>query len=220
MIRNSPVNIVVVLDRSGSMSTVRNDTIGGFNEFISAQKREARKHRYTVTVTLVQFDDKYEVVYSNRPIGQVPPLTQETFVPRGGTALYDAIGRTVNDSGVISCNTCRCGKSHAMARTLFVVLTDGEENSSYEYTAARVASLIRSANENNCEFVFIGANQDAILSARKMGINPNSALTYAANAVGTQNAFRSLNRVTSDFTAAIPAAFNVADRRIQSDAGA
>ena len=128
-------DITVVLDRSGSMEAVADDTIGGFNHFVKDQREEAG----SACLTLVQFDTEYEFVHRALPIAEVPRLTRQTFRPRGGTALLDALGRSINETGA---RLAAMPEAERPGRVVFVVLTDGEENSSREFHAAKVGQMI------------------------------------------------------------------------------
>jgi hypothetical protein len=174
MTKPNYAEIVMLLDRSGSMSTVLKDTIGGFNSFV----REQRNNKVgEVRLSLYQFDDKYDVVYEGRPIQDVPDLTTETFIPRGMTALFDATGKTINALGE------RLSKMYEQDRpslVIFVILTDGEENSSKEFRLERVKEIIKHQTERyNWKFVFLGADQDAF-QATQMGISANNTYNYAS----------------------------------------
>lgn len=189
-------HISFVLDRSGSMSTIKPDTIGGFNEFLKAQKETPGQ----ASMTLVQFDTEYEVLQSMTDIQSVPPLTSDTFVPRGSTALLDAIGRTINETGK------RLGDmpdADRPEKVLFVILTDGLENSSREFSNNRINDMITHQRDKyGWQFVYLGANQDAIATAAKMGIQPQSAMTYTATAEGAANTFGALSRQTTSYRSA------------------
>jgi hypothetical protein len=181
-------DISIVLDRSGSMQSVREDTIGGFNTFLADQKAAPGE----AAITLAQFDDVYEVVYSALAVADAKPLDRSTFVPRGSTALLDAIGRTISDAGK---------RFEAMAedarpeKVIFVIVTDGEENASKEFTSAKINDLITHQRDiYKWEFVFLGANQDAITTASNLGINAASSMTYAANSGGVQAMYASLSK--------------------------
>jgi uncharacterized protein YegL len=209
-------DISVVLDRSGSMESVRSDTIGGLNAFL-ADQREAGGE---ATITLVQFDNIYEVVYSAIPLTDAKPLDNSTFVPRGSTALLDAIGRTVHATG---------RRFEAMAedrrpeKVVFVILTDGLENASQEFTAQKVNDMISHQRDvYKWEFVFLGANQDAITTAANLGIGAANALTYAANSAGVKHAFRSLSKNLVGYREGTSAKvdFSDEDREQQRKAGA
>jgi uncharacterized protein YegL len=190
--------IVVVLDRSGSMSSIKNSTIEGFNKFLDSQ-RELVKEDGTAAgecdISLYQFDDRYEAVYENKDIKLAPKLNQETFVPRGGTALLDAIGKTIDKLG----NTLRDLKeSNRPEKVIFVIYTDGEENSSKEYNRNTIFDMITHQREKyNWAFVFLGANQDAIATATSYGISAGAAITYGANTIGTTNVYNAMNIYTS-----------------------
>ena len=208
-------HISVVLDRSGSMASVVDDTIGGFNSFLEEQK----KVEGLGTLTLVQFDNVYEVVNNFIDLKQIRPLTRETFQPRGSTALLDAIGRTINETGR------RLGELAERERpdkVVFVILTDGEENSSREFNNQQINdSITHQRDVYKWEFVFLGANQDAISTASQMGISTQNAMTYAANSAGTQAAFSAVSRNLAGYrmNAAPSSAFAAEDYEAQKKAG-
>lgn len=186
-------HIVMVLDRSGSMHTVVDDTIGGFNRFVDEQKQVPGE----ATLTLVQFDDQYEFVHQNKRLSNVPPLDRKTFVPRGSTALLDAIGRAVNETGSYLAGL---PESERPAKVICVIITDGGENASKEFSREKVFEMITHQQEKyGWQFVFLGANQDAIQSGASLGIAKGSSMSYAANALGTQAAFKSIARCTSQY---------------------
>jgi Mg-chelatase subunit ChlD len=181
--------ITIVLDRSGSMSTVRDATISGFNEFVEAQ----RKAPGEANLTLIQFDTEnaHEVVF-DRPVAEMPKLTVETYIPRGGTPLHDALGRTITQLGA---KLKKIPEAERPAKVVIVVMTDGLENSSHEYTAPQIAEMIRHQRETyKWEFLFLGANQDAILTGEKLNIARSQTMSYAASAPGTANAMRAVSR--------------------------
>ena len=138
---------VFLLDRSGSMESCIDDTIEGFNTFVESQKE------FGGTMTLCLFDHEFNTVYDKVPIDQVNPLTRDTYVPRGGTALHDAMGQVL--------------KMNMSDDVMVIILTDGEENSSSKYTAAHVKDLV---DTKPWKFVYLGANQDAVLTAQGLGI--------------------------------------------------
>lgn len=212
--RSDFTDISVVLDRSGSMASVATDTIGGFNTFLAEQKKQPGK----ATLTLAQFDDVYEVVHDGKPLAEVPELTSRTFVPRGSTALLDAIGNTINRTGK---RLADMPDTERPGKVIVVILTDGFENASREFSKEKINEMIAHQRDKyQWEFVFIGANQDAIATAASYGIGAHSTMTYAANAVGTQHAFASVANLTSNYRAGRAAAFTEADRDAQKDAGA
>lgn len=166
------------------MSSIAADMRGGFDSFIAKQKELQGECK----VTLTQFDDKYEVVYKGKDLDEVPPLVLE---PRGWTALLDAVGRTINETGA---RLRKLAESKRPERVLFVIITDGMENKSVEFTREKVFEMITHQREKySWEFIFLGANQDAIATARDLGISLQGAATYQASAVGTQAAWNSVS---------------------------
>lgn len=195
--------IIVILDRSGSMSTIAADMRGGFDQFIADQ----RKVPGECTVTLAQFDDRYELVYEARPIADVPPLE---LVPRGWTALYDAVGKTINSVGE------RLSKTPEDARpskVIVVIISDGHENRSQEFGQPAIAEMIKVQRETyNWEFVYLGANQIAADVAVKMGIPARAAVTYQTTRSGTRGATQVLSAsIASARACASPVAVSQAD---------
>lgn len=176
--------IVFILDRSGSISSCKSDMEGGFNSFIKEQKKVEGKCR----VTLVQFDDEYEVVYSEVPLKKVPALKLQ---PRGMTALLDAIGKTIDDLGS---RLSQLPESERAEKVLIVILTDGCENSSKKYNRSQINEMItRQQTKYNWDFIFIGANQDAIKEGKSMGIYSNNSISITADGHGLENAYGSLS---------------------------
>ena len=209
-------DIGIVLDRSGSMESVKSDTIGGFNTFLADQKQAPGD----ATITLAQFDNVYEVVYSAIPVKEAKPLDNSTFVPRGATALLDAIGRTIHDMGK---RLEAIPEGQRPEKVVFVILTDGFENASREFSAEKINELITHQRDvYKWEFVFLGANQDAIATASKLGVSLPNSLTYAANAAGTQQAFTSVSRNVVSYRANLTKSlgFTDEDRERQRKAGA
>ncbi len=162
------IELVVVLDRSGSMASVVDDTIGGFNTFLEEQKRVPGAARLTLT----RFDHEYEIVHECVDLATVPPLDRTTYVPRGSTALLDAIGRTIS--------AVRGGADAGEGwKVVFAILTDGRENASREFSRPAVLeSIRRQREEHGWEFVFLGANQDAIGEAGAIGIDSSRAASW------------------------------------------
>jgi len=183
------VEIVCVIDRSGSMSSIRSDAIGGFNTFLKEQKSVPGE----ATLTLALFDHEYITLHNAVNLRDVPELTTETYVPRGNTALYDAIGRTIDVVG------SRLDKSATKPdKVIVVILTDGEENSSIEYPRARVAEMIRHQQDKySWEFVFLAANQDAFQSGAGLNIKSSNTANFAANAKGTADAYSYISATTA-----------------------
>lgn len=214
------VDINVVLDRSGSMDSVLEPTISGYNEFLNSQKGQAGEAKFT----LAQFDDVYEIVYAGVSVEDVPELDRKTFVPRNTTALNDAIGKTITETGN-RLNAMR--ENERPEKVIFVIITDGGENASREYTSDKVQDMItHQRNKYNWEFIFIGANQDAIATAKGFGIGAGNALNYTANAVGSTYLYQDLGaKLTrsrrvglSTLEASESLTFNDEDRKKQEDA--
>lgn len=178
------------------MSSVRTDTIGGFNTFLQEQKKTPGE----ATITLTQFDNEYEVVYALKKIADAPELTIATFVPRGSTALLDAIGRTINEAGA---SYSKMAEADRPERVIVVILTDGQENASHEFTRDQIFKMVKEQRENwKWEFFFVGANQDAIQAGMSIGISGTKSMNYCASAVGTQNTFKSLSHSASSYRVA------------------
>ena len=171
--------ILVITDRSGSMATIARDVIGGYNTFIEEQRAVPGEAK----VTFAQFDTEYQVVYAGKPLADVPKLDDKTFVPRGGTALLDAIGRTLNDQAA------RIASEKWADLVIVCVLTDGEENSSREYKLDRIREMTKHAEANGWKFVYLAANQDAFAAAQHLGIQGAMSANFAASAAGTAGAY-------------------------------
>lgn len=209
--RQNHTDITVVLDKSGSMASIAADTIGGFNTFLKDQKEAAG----TAEISLYQFDDIFEANYVGKNIQETEDLTSKTFVPRGSTALLDAIGRSIVETGE------RLSKNPA-EKVVFVIITDGGENASREYTRDKIFEIItEQKNIWKWEFVFLGANQDAISVGSSFGINAGNSMTYAANSVGTTMAFCSVSKNLSSMRSGVKTdmSYETSDYKAQEDAG-
>lgn len=179
MPNSNKTHISVILDRSGSMADIRSDVIGGFNEFLKTQQEAPGE----CTLSLVQFDtqDPYEVVRDMIPVKDVKPLGEE-YKPRAGTPLYDAVGRGIVDTGE---KLEKIAEGDRPGKVIFVIITDGEENSSREYTKAKVAEMTKHQTEKyGWEFVYLGANQDAMAEGAKFGVQGAMAANYSPDKVG------------------------------------
>lgn len=212
-------HISVILDRSGSMGSIMNDTIGGFNTFLKSQQEAPGE----ATFSLTQFDTAYEPNYSFLSISEVAQLTTSTFVPRGGTALYDAIGLTVVECGE---KLAAMDEADRPEKVILVILTDGEENSSKEYSYQMVQDLIKKQQDVfSWEFIFLGANIDAKRLGTGLGIKAGNSMTFGANAKGVDSTFGSLSaNMTSYRSMSVDqmktsAFFNSADEQKQAEAG-
>jgi len=183
--------IVCIIDRSGSMEAIRSDAIGGFNAFL----REQKKRPGSAHLTLVLFDDQSDVVLDGVPLGEVLELTEETYVPRGMTALLDAVGRTVDSVSIRLGETAQHDRPDTV---IFAILTDGMENASREYTRDRVFHKISSHTKNNgWEFIFLAANQDAIETGESMGIMGKRNINFEATSDGVMHACRLMSTEVS-----------------------
>ena len=179
--------LICIIDRSGSMESIRDDAIGGFNAFISKQKKQPEP----TLVTLELFDDRFERVYEAMQIEEIVPLDQNTFVPRGSTALLDAIGRSLANAYVRINNLARNERPEGV---VVAILTDGEENSSREFGFHTVSEMIaRRREEDGWEFVYLGANQDAIATASMLSLSADDAVSFAPTPQGTQAAYEAMN---------------------------
>lgn len=178
--RNNLTELVFVLDRSGSMHGMESDTIGGFNSMIEKQRKlEGRAY-----VSTVLFSNESEVVHDRADLRDVRPLTEGDYTPRGSTALLDALGGAIHHIGNVH---KYARKEDVPEHTVFVIITDGRENSSHRYTAEKVKQMIeKEKNKYGWEFLFLGANIDAVQTARRFGIERERAVTYRADRKGTQ----------------------------------
>lgn len=179
--------IIMVLDRSGSMDSIKKDVIGGFNKFLKEQQAIPGE----ATITLVQFDHIYEVVYEGKKLQEASLIDDKVYEPRGWTALLDAIGKTIDRTGK---RLSDIPEDQRPSKVIFVIQTDGFENASKEYTNEKIIGMITHQKDvYKWEFVFLGANQDAIATARKLGIGASHSMTYVANAGGIQYSYTSLS---------------------------
>lgn len=204
---SKPCEIVFLLDRSGSMESTRWPTIQGYNKFLNEQKAAPG----IAYVSLFQFDDKYECVYAGKPLHSAPELNRDTMVPRGATALYDAVIRC---GGEMLKNI---GPAH---NAVFVILTDGGENASHQKDGREVGKVLDRMRERGWQIMFIGANQDAIMSAQQMGLNAGFAMSAMNNAVGTASAYAAASSNTMAYRATGAAKrFTRLQRNAQVEAG-
>jgi len=186
--------IICVIDRSGSMGSIRHDAIGGFNTFLEDQKK--------VTVdkcllTYTQFDNEYEVVHESKPIEDVPPLDESTYEPRGSTALLDAIGRTIDDAGK---RFAAMPEEKRPGAVVFVILTDGHENASRKYAHEKIMNMIQTQRDAyNWQFIFLAAGQDAIAAGTSLGIGAAFAANFAHSAKGVHDAYNVVSSNVSNY---------------------
>lgn len=205
--RDNFTRIAVILDRSMSMQSCRESTVTGFNTFIGEQK----KLPGDATVKLVQFDTEYETVFDKK-LQDAPKLTQETFVPRGNTALLDAQGKTIIELG----NELEKLPEHERpSKVIVVTITDGEENSSKDFTVEKIAKMVQHQRDvYGWDFVFLGANQDAVEVGRGMNIPVQSAMTYSTSRAGVANTMRAASNYVRASRSGLNATFSVEERKL------
>ena len=183
-------DIIAIIDRSGSMNAIKSATEEGFNGFV----REQQSTPGECALSLYQFDDRYEVVYEDMPILDVPSFE---LSPRASTALLDALGRTITARGA---HYAGLPEDQRPEKVVVVVVTDGEENSSKEYGLAAIKELVsRQKDVYKWQFVFLGANMDAVGEAERMGFSADHAMTYGANQAGVMCSYGSMSKIISDF---------------------
>ena len=202
--------LVFILDRSGSMYGLEQDTIGGFNSMLEKQRRESGE----AYVTTVLFDNRVEFLHDRLPMQQVPSMTEKDYTVRGSTALLDAVGSTIKHIARIH---KYAHPDHKPTSTLFVIITDGMENASRQYTYDKVKEMITHEQEKyGWEFLFLGANIDAAAEGARFGIHADHSVTYKCDAVGTALNYEVLSDAISDARACRPMAANWSER-IKSD---
>ena len=192
VVTDEKTHIICVLDRSGSMSGIMKDSIGGFNTFLKQQKELPDE----ATITVALFDDKYELLYDNVDIKEVRDITEKEWFPRGTTALYDAIGKTINnDRALIK----KMKKKDRPNKVLVCVVTDGYENASQEFNLDSVKTLIKDCENQDWNFIYLAANQDAFSVGSSFGISGSNTYTYTASAAGVDNMSMTLNNAAVSY---------------------
>jgi uncharacterized protein YegL len=185
--------LVFILDKSGSMSGLERDTIGGYNTMLEKQKVAEGECR----ITTVLFDNDYELLHDRIDIRAVGPITEKEYAVGGSTALLDAVGRTIHKIGNVQKRTA---DGYRAEKVLFVIITDGEENASREYSAEKVRAQIERQKERyGWEFIFLGANIDAVEAAGRFGINADRAQTYHADSQGVALNFDAVGEAVTSF---------------------
>lgn len=185
--------LVFILDKSGSMAGLERDTIGGFNAMLDKQKAQAGECR----ITTVLFDHRYELLHDRTDIRAVRPITAREYRVGGSTALLDALGKTIHKIATAQKNTAEPFRAE---KVLFVIITDGEENASHKYSAAEIKEKIqRQKSRYGWEFIFLGANIDAVETAVRFGIDPGRAADYVPDSQGTALNFRAMSETVSAF---------------------
>lgn len=184
--------IVCILDRSGSMESIVDDAIGGFNGFLKKQKKQDED----ATMTVALFDDRYELLYNNVDLNKVKKITRDVWSPRGLTALNDAIGKTINDVGS---EINKQKKSKRPDKILVAIVTDGWENASKEYTGSDIKKLIKKKEKDDWQFVYLAADQDAFKVGTSFGVKGGNTFSYFNTSAGNTMMFNSLSNATSKF---------------------
>ncbi len=189
--RKGLTEVVFILDRSGSMSGLETDTIGGFNAMIGKQQKEDGE----AYISTILFDDETEVLYDRVPVGKIEPMNDRQYFVRGCTALLDALGGAVHHIA----NVHRYAREEDRPeKTIFIITTDGMENASHHYTYGKVKEMVeKQKNEFGWEFLFLGANMDAISVAGRFGIEASHAINYECDSAGTKTNFRALSNTIS-----------------------
>ncbi|NJO65861.1 MAG: VWA domain-containing protein [Richelia sp. RM2_1_2] len=190
-------HIICILDRSGSMESVAKDAIGGFNAFLKDQK--ATDGEATMSVTL--FDNEYTPLYDGKsiPLAKVDELTDKTFVPRGSTALRDAIGKTI---GRTKEEFAKMSDSEKPNKVLVLIVTDGAENASHEYNAETIKNLIATQKKNDWQFIFLCSTEDAMNRAGDMGISFGNTFQFTNTSAGNQVLYSNVSNATKFFRSA------------------
>lgn len=177
--KKNKLDIIFLLDRSGSMSGSENNTINSYNSYLSKQK----KNKYLTKITTILFDDQYEMLFNRENIQEVKYLTNKEYYVRGCTALYDAIGKTINFYS-----------RQIKNKVLFIIITDGLENASREFDKLRIKQLIQ--NHPNWEFIYLGANIDTYSEATKIGIKESNIASYQKTKKGFNDLFEAVDEAT------------------------
>jgi len=183
--------IIVIADRSGSMQSIKNDAIGGFNALLEEQRKLAGE----AEVTLVLFDDKYEVPYKDEDLKTVDNLDDKTFIPRGGTALYDAIGKTI---ATLKEERADVNEKMLPSKVMFAIITDGEENASKEFKRDTVMNLVKECKDKGWEFVYLCADEKGLQDGKEI-FGAGSTMSFMATSAGTCGAYKKMSRSMSSY---------------------
>jgi hypothetical protein len=186
---NEKTHIICILDRSGSMSSIIDDSIGGFNTFLKEQKKLPDE----ATITVALFDDRYELLYNNIDIKEAEELTPNTWIPRGTTALYDAIGKTIADTKEYF------AKHGKPSKVLVCIVTDGYENASKEYKLDDTKKIIGDCEKDDWNFIYLAANQDAFSVGRTFGVSAGNTFTYTSDSTGVMSMSNKLSYAATTY---------------------
>ena len=198
--------LVFILDISGSMSGLESDTIGGYNAMLAKQKQEPGE----AVITTVLFDDKYELLHDRINLRGIAPITDKEYLVRGNTALLDAVGKTINKIGNAQKHTVEAERAE---QVMVVITTDGMENASREFSHSKVRQMIEhQKSKYGWEFIFLGANIDAVATAESFGISEDRAANYHADGEGTALNYAVLSDAVSSLRASRPLSNTWKDR--------
>lgn len=191
--KKSLTELVFILDKSGSMGGLEKDTIGGFNSLLEKQKNVDGECR----ITTVLFDNSYELLHDRIDIKAVGKITEREYYVGGSTALLDAIGRTIKKIVNVQKNSA---DEYRADKVMFVIITDGEENASREYSSDKVRKMIEKEKKKyGWEFIFLGANIDAVETARRFGISADRAVDYVPDGEGTRLNYMMMAEAVAEF---------------------
>lgn len=191
--KDNLTELVFILDRSGSMGGLESDTIGGYNSLLNKQKKVEGE----CVITTVLFDDRYELLHDRINLNGVAPITDKEYFTRGSTALLDAIGTTIKKIENAQKHTA---EQERASKVMFVITTDGYENASKEYSYQKIKQMIeRQKKAHDWEFIFLGANIDAVETAAQFGIDANRSANYHADSQGTQLNYEVVSNAVMNF---------------------
>jgi uncharacterized protein YegL len=210
MMKKDLTELVFILDRSGSMSGLESDTIGGYNSMLEKQKKEPGE----AIITTVLFDDRYELLHDRINLRGIAPITDDDYFVRGSTALLDAMGKTINKIANAHKHTA---EDECPEHVMFVITTDGMENSSREFSYDKISLMIEQQKNNfGWEFIFLGANIDALGTAERFGIGKDRATNFHADSEGTLLNYEVISETVSCFRTNRPISKNW-KKRIDED---
>ncbi len=193
MTKENFTSINVIIDRSGSMAGLATDTIGGFNTFLSDQKQIPGEAIFT----LCTFNTDYQLVHDSVLLASVPELNETTYKPNGGTALLDAMGTTMDAVGQ---KLAAMPEEDRPSKVIFLIITDGQENSSHRYSAAQIKEMVNLQKEKyNWEIIFYGASLEQVAEGISLGISTQNSFNYDPTCEGTKELYRSISDITSNY---------------------
>ena len=212
---NNLTELVFVLDKSGSMSGLEKDTIGGFNSMLEKQRKEDGD----VVISTILFDDTMQVIHDRTGLDKIKSLTDKDYQVGGCTALLDALGKSIKHINKVQ---KALPEEERPAKTMFVITTDGQENSSHEFSYDKIKKMVEKKQEKKqWEFLFLGANMDAISAAADIGIKADRAANFHCDAVGTAVNYSALSRAVSKFRVCEPGCSEAAlmdwDEEVKAD---